>query len=76
MNISIDVWNANQLANKVLNLPPIDCQCKECEPEHTFQCSVCKRLRAYCWGSADNFYGLCDDCWSDKHREDKKEAIA
>ena len=76
MSLKITWWNACQLANRVLGQPPIDCHyptnkgfCEGCEPGEYFKCSICKRLRAYCFGH-DNDFDLCDDCWSDKYRED------
>lgn len=79
----INVWNIRQLANKVLGKPPIDCHypqskvlCDGCEPGEIFQCPVCKRLRAYCWGCDDDYFELCDECTVDKYREENEEVIA
>lgn len=76
----IDRWNIHQISNRILNQPPIDCHhaaghkgfCTGCEPGDYFKCSVCKRLRAYCFGSYDSDFDLCDDCYSDKYRENKE----
>lgn len=83
MITAIDVWNVRQLANKVLNLPPIDCHypknkgfCDGCEPGNYFERASCKRLRAWCMGCDDSDFDLCDDCYADKYREEKEEAIA
>lgn len=38
------------------------CQCKECTDEEVFTCECCSREVPYCFGAADEFDDLCDDC--------------
>jgi hypothetical protein len=38
------------------------CQCGQCSPSMTFRCAKCARDVPYCYGAADKYYKLCDDC--------------
>ncbi len=59
------LWNFQQSILAKFGRPPMDCQCKLCEPEQTFTCEGCQKERAYCFGQDDEHFELCDDCWYD-----------
>jgi len=33
-----------------------------CKPNETFICPTCQRVCCYCYGCADEYPDLCDDC--------------
>lgn len=41
----------------------VPCFCGFCEPGQYYQCAGCLRGCAYCFGSSDNYYDYCDDCF-------------
>ena len=77
----IVLWNVSQFQARMQGLRPVDCHawfkedgfsgfCSGCEVGDTFRCEHCGRLTSFCKGADDNDFGLCDDCWSSKHREE------
>ena len=40
----------------------VKCQCGECGEDKFFSCELCNREVPYCFGAADEFEDLCDDC--------------
>jgi hypothetical protein len=43
-------------------VPRVKCQCKSCDKQDFFKCSLCERDVPYCFGVSDEFEDLCDDC--------------
>lgn len=40
------------------------CSCGECGASSVYECGGCLKLAPWCFGAADEFEDLCDDCWA------------
>lgn len=58
-------FNTQQLLRQQQGLPPLLCDCNQCESGNTWECDICRREMPWCLGAdCDDYPETCDECWA------------